>query len=92
MVDFSIMKLIIQIPCYNEEKTLPVSLKELPGEIPGVDDIEWLVIDDGSTDNTVDVAKAHGVNHIVRHPRNLGLARAFVTGLDASLHLALAQK
>jgi len=79
------MKLIIQIPCYNEEKTLPVTLGDLPRQFPGVDEVEWLIIDDGSTDKTVEVARAHGVNHIVRHPRNFGLARAFMTGLDACL-------
>ena len=81
------MKLIIQIPCYNEEKTLPITLKELPREVPGFDKVEWLIIDDGSTDRTVEVAKAHGVDYIVRHPKNLGLARAFMTGLDACLKL-----
>lgn len=78
-------KLIIQIPCYNEEKTLGVTLSELPREIPGVDQVEWLLIDDGSTDRTVEVAQAHGADHIVRHSKNLGLARAFVSGLEASL-------
>ena len=81
------MKLIIQIPCYNEEKTLPITLKDLPREVPGFDKVEWLIIDDGSTDRTVEVAKAHGVDYIVRHPKNLGLARAFMTGLDACLKL-----
>ena len=81
------MKLIIQIPCYNEEKTLPITLKDLPREVPGFDKVEWLIIDDGSTDRSVEVAKAHGVDYIVRHPKNLGLARAFMTGLDACLKL-----
>jgi glycosyltransferase involved in cell wall biosynthesis len=80
-----LIKLIIQIPCYNEEKTLSVTLSELPREVPGVDTVEWLVIDDGSTDRTAEVAKEHGVEHIIRHPENLGLARAFVTGLEACL-------
>jgi glycosyltransferase involved in cell wall biosynthesis len=80
-----LVKLIIQIPCYNEEKALGVTLSELPRELPGVDTVEWLVIDDGSTDGTVEVARAHGVDHIIRHPKNLGLARAFVSGLEACL-------
>ena len=79
------MKLIIQIPCYNEAATLGITLRQLPREIPGVDDVEWLVVDDGSTDDTVAVAIADGVDHVVRHPQNLGLARAFMTGLSASL-------
>ncbi len=78
-------KLIIQIPCYNEEKTLGVTLSALPRSIPGVQTVEWLIIDDGSRDRTVEVARAHGVDHIVQHPHNLGLARAFMTGLDAGL-------
>lgn len=81
------MKLVIQIPCYNEQDTLPATLQELPRELPGIDSIEWLIVDDGSTDTTVDIAKSHGVDHIVRHPRNLGLARAFVSGMDACLQL-----
>lgn len=78
-------KLIIQIPCYNEEKTLALALAELPREVEGVDEVEWLVIDDGSQDKTVEVAQANGVDHIVKHPRNMGLARAFMTGIDACL-------
>jgi glycosyltransferase involved in cell wall biosynthesis len=81
------MKLIIQIPCLNEEETLPVTLRDLPREVPGVDVVEWLVIDDGSTDRTVDVARQHGVDHIVRLTNNKGLASAFQAGLDASLKL-----
>lgn len=81
------MKLIIQIPCYNEERTLPLTLRELPREVPGFDRVEWLVIDDGSTDRTVEVARAHGVDHIVRLTRNKGLATAFQAGLDACLKL-----
>jgi glycosyltransferase involved in cell wall biosynthesis len=81
------VKLIIQIPCYNEEKTLPITLAHLPREIPGVDQVEVLVIDDGSTDRTVEVARAHGVDHIVRLTNNKGLAEAFMAGLDASLRL-----
>jgi glycosyltransferase involved in cell wall biosynthesis len=79
------MKLIIQIPCYNEETTLGVTLAALPRAVPGVETVEWLIIDDGSTDRTVEVAKAHGVDHIVRLPRNQGLANAFVAGLEACL-------
>jgi glycosyltransferase involved in cell wall biosynthesis len=81
------MKLIIQIPCFNEELTLPQTLAELPREVPGVDEVEWLVIDDGSSDRTVDVARAGGVSHIVRLTNNKGLAAAFQAGLDASLKL-----
>lgn len=79
------MKLIIQIPCFNEAATLPIALAALPRRVPGFDRVEWLIIDDGSTDSTVDVARAAGVDHIVRHPRNQGLARAFTTGLEACL-------
>lgn len=79
------MKLVIQIPCYDDAPTLAVTLSRLPRTVPGFDVVEWLVIDDGSRDDSVAVAKAHGVDHIVRHARNQGLARAFMTGLDASL-------
>ena len=71
------MKLIIQIPCFNEEETLPVTIADLPRELPGVDEVEWLVIDDGSSDRTVEVARACGVNHIVRLTNNKGLASGF---------------
>jgi glycosyltransferase involved in cell wall biosynthesis len=81
------MKLIIQIPCLNEEKTLPVTLNDLPRELPGFDVVEWLIIDDGSTDDTVEVARANGVDHIVRLTNNKGLANGFQAGLDASLKL-----
>ena len=81
------MKLIIQIPCYNEAGTLAITLAALPRSVPGFDTVEWLVIDDGSQDDTVEVAKANGVDHVVRHARNLGLARGFMTGLDACLRL-----
>ncbi len=79
------VKLVIQIPCFNEEQTLPATLADLPRSVPGVDVVEWLVIDDGSSDRTVEVARALGVDHVVRHPRNRGLAAAFMTGLDAAL-------
>ena len=78
-------KLIIQIPCYDEEAQLPATLADLPREVPGFSAVEWLVIDDGSTDRTVDVARAHGVDHIVRLTNNKGLAAAFQAGLDAAL-------
>ncbi|MDZ7291266.1 MAG: glycosyltransferase family 2 protein [candidate division KSB1 bacterium] len=81
------MKLIIQIPCLNEEKTLPLTLRDLPQQLEGIDEIETLVIDDGSTDGTVEVARQLGVNHIVRLTNRKGLAEAFMTGLDASLKL-----
>jgi glycosyltransferase involved in cell wall biosynthesis len=79
------VKLVIQIPCFNEEEHLPATLADLPREVPGVDVVEWLVIDDGSSDRTVEVAREHGVDHVVRHARNRGLAAAFLTGLDAGL-------
>ncbi len=81
------MKCIIQIPCYNEAQTLPQTVADLPTALPGVDAVEYLVIDDGSSDGTAEVAKQLGVHHVVRHLRNLGLARAFRTGLDACLQL-----
>ncbi|MEA2278689.1 MAG: hypothetical protein QOI62_2168 [Solirubrobacteraceae bacterium] len=81
------MKLIIQIPCLNEEATLPATLADLPREVVGFDTVEWLVIDDGSTDATVAVARAHGVDHIVRLTNNKGLAAGFQAGLDAALKL-----
>ncbi|MCA1799501.1 MAG: glycosyltransferase family 2 protein [Xanthomonadaceae bacterium] len=79
------MKLIIQIPCLNEEATLERTIADLPTTIPGVDKIELLVVDDGSTDRTVEVAQAAGVHHIVRNRRNAGLAASFRIGLDAAL-------
>jgi glycosyltransferase involved in cell wall biosynthesis len=78
-------KLIIQIPCFNEEETLPLTVADLPRQVPGVDVVEWLVVDDGSTDRTSEVARELGVDHVVRHTRNRGLAAAFLTGLDAAL-------
>lgn len=80
-------KLIIQIPCLNEQDQLPIALRDLPREVPGIDVVEWLIIDDGSTDSTIDVARAHGVDHIVKFPKNRGLAAAFQAGLDACLKL-----
>ena len=79
------MKLIIQIPCYNEEQVLADTLAELPRELPGVDQVEWLVIDDGSVDQTVAVARANGVDHIVSLGRNKGLAKAFAAGIEAAI-------
>ncbi len=81
------MKLIIQIPCLDEEQTLPVTLADLPREVDGFEEVEWLIIDDGSTDRTVEVAREHGVDHIVRLTNNKGLASAFQAGLDACLKL-----
>lgn len=80
------MKLIIQIPCYNEEEALPITLADLPREVEGFDAVEWLIIDDGSTDNTVQVAVDNGVDHVVSHARNQGLAHAFMNGLEACLN------
>jgi len=79
------MKLIIQIPCYNEEKTLPVTLAALPRQVEGFDEVEWLVIDDGSTDKTIDTAVGNGVDHVVRLPKHQGLAKGFMAGVDACL-------
>jgi glycosyltransferase involved in cell wall biosynthesis len=81
------MKLIIQIPCYNEELTLPQTVKELPKSIPGLDEIEYLIINDGSTDRTVEVAKQVGVHHVVNFKQNNGLAAVFIAGIDACLRL-----
>ena len=79
------MKCIIQIPCYNEARTLPETVAALPRSLPGIDVLEYLVIDDGSTDGTAQVAVDLGVHHVVRQPCNRGLARAFAAGLEASL-------
>ena len=81
------MKLIIQIPCLNEEESLPVALAALPREVEGFDRVEWLVIDDGSTDKTVEVAKAHGADHVLILPYNQGLAKAFTAGVLESARL-----
>jgi glycosyltransferase involved in cell wall biosynthesis len=81
------MKLIIQIPCFNEAEQLPRTLADLPREVPGFDTVEWLVIDDGSTDETVAVARENGVDHLVRLTNNKGLAAAFQAGIDTALKL-----
>ncbi len=81
------MKLIIQIPCFNEEAQLPATLAGLPREVPGFEVVEWLIIDDGSTDGTIEVARERGVDHIVALTNNKGLAAAFQAGLDAALKL-----
>ena len=78
-------KLIIQLPCLNEEETLPIALAALPRSVPGFDSVEWLIIDDGSTDRTVERARAAGVDHIVSLRHNQGLAKAFMAGLEACL-------
>jgi glycosyltransferase involved in cell wall biosynthesis len=81
------VKLVIQIPCLNEAQTLPATLAALPRELEGFDEVEWLVVDDGSTDGTADVARRHGVDHVVRLAGHTGLANAFQAGLDACLKL-----
>ncbi|NIH11892.1 MAG: glycosyltransferase family 2 protein [Serratia symbiotica] len=81
------MKLIIQIPCFNEAETLSTTLSDLPRVMAGFDSVEWLIIDDGSQDNTAEIARLCGVDHVVRHTGNQGLAKAFMTGLDACLEL-----
>jgi glycosyltransferase involved in cell wall biosynthesis len=81
------MKLIVQIPCYNEEETLPATFNDIPKQIDGVDEVEILIIDDGSTDKTIEVAKTLGVHHIVINKNNRGLARTFRTGLNECLKL-----
>src|SRR3954453_16520749 len=81
------MKLIVQIPCFNEAGQLPETLAQIPRSVQGFDQVEWLVIDDGSEDETLEVARAHGVDHVVRLTNNKGLAAAFQAGLDACLKL-----
>ncbi|WP_296696949.1 glycosyltransferase family 2 protein [Thiocapsa sp. UBA6158] len=81
------MKLLIQIPCFNEAGTLSVTLAALPRHLDGFGEVEWLVIDDGSIDDTAEIARRLGVDHVVRHTANKGLARAFMTGLDACVRL-----
>ncbi len=78
-------KLIIQIPCYNEENTLGITLAALPRTLPGVDKVEWLIVDDGSQDRTVEVAREYGVDHVARLGINRGLAQAFMVGLDVAI-------
>lgn len=81
------MKLVIQIPCYNEAAVLPETLSHLPRSVAGCDQVEWLVIDDGSSDDTAEVARACGADHVIRHPSNRGLAAAFMTGLEHAISL-----
>lgn len=81
------MKLIIQIPCLNESRTLSTTMADLPREVEGFDSVEWLIIDDGSSDGTSELARRLGADHVIRHPVNRGLATAFMTGLDACLRL-----
>ncbi|WP_448250492.1 glycosyltransferase family 2 protein [Thalassotalea agariperforans] len=81
------MKLIVQIPCYNEEETLPATYHDIPKKIEGIDSVEIMIIDDGSTDRTIEVAKELGVDHIIINKNNRGLARTFRTGINACLHL-----
>src|SRR5260221_9621391 len=81
------MKLIIQIPCFNEAETLSIALRALPRNVLGFAKVEWLVIDDGSQDDTVRIAKENGADHVIRHAGNQGLAKAFMTGLAESIRL-----
>ena len=81
------MRLVVQIPCLNEEETLPAVLESIPREIPGIDEITILVVDDGCTDRTVEVARAHGVTEFVHHARNQGLGRSFHDGVTRALEL-----
>lgn len=81
----AVKKLIIQVPCYNEEGTLAIALKALPREVPGIDKVEWLIINDGSSDRTIEVARENGVDHVVDLGYHQGLARGFMAGLDACL-------
>ncbi|MFK7829930.1 MAG: glycosyltransferase family 2 protein [Congregibacter sp.] len=81
------MKLIVQIPCLNESETLPATIADIPRRIPGIDIIEIVVVDDGSTDDTAEVAQRCGADHVIRHTRNLGLAASFQSGIDAALAL-----
>ena len=85
--DDPFLKLVIQIPAFNEAATLGVTLGDLPRSLPGIDQVVWLVVDDGSTDATSAVAREHGADHVVRLPTNRGLARAFTTGVEKALRL-----
>jgi glycosyltransferase involved in cell wall biosynthesis len=85
LLGINVVKLIIQLPCYNEAETLSIALSALPRKVEGFDNVEWLVIDDGSSDETADVARNCGVDHVIQHNGNRGLARAFMTGLEACL-------
>lgn len=81
------MKLIVQIPCFNEEQTLPATIADIPREVPGIDQVEILIVDDGSADRTSAVARECGADHVIRFPQNRGLGHAFKAGFDASLRL-----
>lgn len=87
MLGVNSVKLIIQIPCYNEAETLAITLADLPRTVQGFDQVEWLIIDDGSKDDTVKVAQDNGVDHIIQHVSNQGLAKGFMTGINACLRL-----
>jgi glycosyltransferase involved in cell wall biosynthesis len=80
------MKVIIQIPCFNEEDSLPITLRELPRQLTGVDKVEWLVINDGSRDKTVEAAIENGADYVISHINNLGLAQSFLSGMTACIH------
>ena len=80
------MKVIIQIPAYNEEGSLPITLRQLPRQLNGVDEVEWLIINDGSRDETISAAIAENVDYVISHRSNLGLAQAFLSGMTAALH------
>jgi glycosyltransferase involved in cell wall biosynthesis len=86
-IDKQLVKLIIQIPCFNESQTLPQTVQALPRTLSGIDTLEYLIIDDGSTDNTSQIARQIGVHHVIRIPRNVGLAASFMAGLEACLKL-----